>query len=81
MNRYVLMYADGTFVALDGPSGGYPYAVKDVFHAQRWATAEEAAYYRGIGREFFSIHKITNIEVSDVVEEEVLESKTKFIDP
>lgn len=46
--RYVLRYPDGKFVALDSASGGYPYAVDDVFRARLWDTREAAERYNAV---------------------------------
>jgi hypothetical protein len=41
----VLTYPDGKFVALDMPSGGYPYGITDIWKAQRWTNFRELAHY------------------------------------
>lgn len=45
MEKLVLKYTTGEFVAIDNGSGGYPYKVKDVFRAQFWNSEDDALSY------------------------------------
>ena len=45
MEKLVLKYNTGEFVAIDTGSGGYPYKVKDVFRAEFWNSKDEALNY------------------------------------
>ncbi len=46
METYVLKYPDGTYVALDPTSGGYPYPTKDWRSAKLWNDIDDANKYR-----------------------------------
>lgn len=41
----VLTYPNGDYVALDQPSGGYPYATKDIHRAHKWKSIKEMGGY------------------------------------
>lgn len=45
---YVLRHTNGRYVAIDQPSGGYPYLVTEFLRAERFATFEEAFNYKGV---------------------------------
>lgn len=69
MEKYVMQYPDGTYVAVDKDSGGYPYPVKSWENAYQWNTVDDADRYRGQGSDFerFSIIKMTiSVEMETV---------------
>ena len=52
-NSWVLVYPDESLVAIDKPSGGYPYKAWHLGQVHVWGSKEEAEGYENIMKEGF----------------------------
>ena len=67
VDRYVLQYPDGRFVALDYSSGGEPYAAENLFGAQIWLEIDlerAKAYMHTFEKENFTLLRIDSVELT-----------------
>lgn len=62
--KAVLLYQTGDFVALDTPSGGYPYKAIHPSQVHFWVSLEEAIRYReAFPNEKFTAHRVERLEI------------------
>lgn len=63
-DKYILLYPDGSPVARDDRSGGYPYASSHPSNVKFWTDLREAQRYQEMfKKEEFTIHRIYRLEI------------------